>query len=54
MFISSGTQTNWTSCPLGRKSIRIKINSTNLFNYYSTKLLPLEFELSQINDVRFF
>ncbi|CAF2376052.1 unnamed protein product [Rotaria sp. Silwood2] len=53
-FINSELQTNWTLCPLGTKSIRTKINNTNLFNYYSIKnltdILPLQFELPQIND----
>ena len=35
----SGIQTNWTLCPLGRKSIEIKTNSTSLFNYYSKSQL---------------
>lgn len=54
--IFSVTQSNWTSCPLGRKSIEIKGNSTSLLNYYSSedtaKRLPLQFELPQITDVR--
>ncbi|CAF4618015.1 unnamed protein product [Rotaria sp. Silwood1] len=53
-FINNEIQTNWTLCPLGKKSIRTKINNTNLFNYYSIKnmtdILPLQFELPQIND----
>lgn len=51
IFYLSGIETNWTSCPLGKKSIEIKINNTSLFNYYSNKVLPLQFELPQINDV---
>ncbi|CAF3399711.1 unnamed protein product [Rotaria socialis] len=53
-FINSETQTNWTICPLGTKSIRTKINTTNLFNYYAIEdtddLLPLQFELPPISD----
>ncbi|CAF0904049.1 unnamed protein product, partial [Adineta ricciae] len=47
-------QSNWTSCPLGKKSFEIKANSTRLLNYYSptnaTNFFPLQFDLPSIND----
>lgn len=48
---SSELQTNWTACPLGRKSIEIQTNTTSLLNYYSNKVLPLQFELAHVDDV---
>ena len=53
--IFSEYQSNWTSCPLGSKSVQMKINSTSLLNYYSirnvTQISAMPFELPLIADV---